>query len=84
MTNIMCLKPDTPYRVVRGETDVAGAGDIISFDRDGCFNNWTGAGFIPPSEVSDVDFVGIAVEEATDYQIIVHRHGRSLRNISND
>lgn len=81
MGNILCLQPDTPYRVVSGNADVASIGDIISFDEDECFNNWTDAGAIPPDEISDADFGGIVVEEATDYLIIVHRHGRSLRHV---
>lgn len=81
MGNILCLQPDTPYRVVSGNADVAGVGDIISFDEDGCFNNWTYAGAIPSDEISDTSFGGMVVEEATDYLIIVHRHGRSLRPV---
>lgn len=84
MNRILCLKPDTPYRVVSGDADVAGAGDIISFDEDGCFNNWMAAAALPPDETSDADFSGIVVEEAIDYQIIVHKHGRSLRRIPKD
>lgn len=84
MGNILCLQPDTPYRVVSGDTDVAGIGDIISFDEDGSFNNWTAAAALPTDETTDADFSGIAVEEAMDYQIIVHKHGRSLRRIPKD
>ena len=84
MNNLSYLRPETPYRVVSGDTDVAGVGDIISFDEDGGFNNWTAAAALPPDEASDSDFYGISVEEALDYQLIVHRHGRSLRHIPKD